>query len=152
MVCNPASPWFLPLVSGDWMRKVELVFCGYTWDQYSFMIAEKRGVLVVYRGGLDSEGAVRLDEILYVDGTDRLWTLLESENLCEIRDILRHDEMLFFSYSEVTCDLQNIVYTLNKSLQPLFSTMMSNGAYIQICCKGACALFSGLLLANSNSF
>lgn len=42
------------------MRKLELVFCGYTWDQYSFIIANRGGILIAYRGGLDIEGQLDL--------------------------------------------------------------------------------------------
>lgn len=49
------------------------------------MIAGRRGILIANRGGLDSEGSVRLDEIIYVDGAESLGALLESERLNKIR-------------------------------------------------------------------
>ena len=150
LITNQPALSPLLLVSGGWMRKLELVFCGYTWDQYSYMIANRRGILIAYRGGLDSEGAVKLDEILYVDGAESLETLFESDQLCEIRKTLKHDEMLFFTYSEVIGELQNIVYTLNTKLKPLFPSVTINGVEIPISCKGACALFPELLLVKSS--
>lgn len=54
--------------------------------------------------------------------------------------------MLFYTYSEIKGELQDIVYTLNAIIQPLFPSAMTNGAEIPISCKGACALFPELLL------
>ena len=67
------------------MKKYNLKFQGYTWDEYFFVIANKPGLVVVYKGGLDSEGAIRLDNIIYVDGADEIGQVYESKKLKDIR-------------------------------------------------------------------
>lgn len=39
------------------MRVVQLEFLGYTWEDYFYVISNKSGILVAYKGGLDREGA-----------------------------------------------------------------------------------------------
>lgn len=50
-----------------------------------YVIGNKSGILVVYRGGLDSEGAVKLNEIVLVEEAEKISTIYESEKLKEIR-------------------------------------------------------------------
>ena len=69
------------------MNCYNLVFQGYTWDDYFYYIANKPGILVAYRGSLDSEGAIKIDEILYVGEYDNNSTIYESDFLDEIRKV-----------------------------------------------------------------
>ena len=59
--------------------QISLEFQGYTWDEYFYVIANKPGIVVVYKGGLDSEGAIRLDNIIYVDGADEIGQVYEGK-------------------------------------------------------------------------
>ena len=67
------------------MKQLELEFQGYTWDEYFYVIANKAGILVAYKGGLDSDGIPQMKEIFYVEEADEINTIYESTKLNEIR-------------------------------------------------------------------
>lgn len=130
------------------MKKCELVFQGYTWDDYFHIIADKSGVMVVYKGGLDCEGAIKLDEIVFIGGSEKLNDLYESQDLCEIRRNVNLGDRLFFSYASTNREDRNdIVSTLNEKI--LSSKRRKSAIRADVCliCKGACALFPNELLS-----
>ena len=92
------------------MKKCELVFQGYTWDDYFHIIADKSGVMVVYKGGLDCEGAIKLDEIVFIGGSEKLNDLYESQDLCEIRRNVNLGDRLFFSMHLLIVKIVMILY------------------------------------------
>lgn len=122
------------------MRQYDLKFEGYTWDEYFYVIANKAGVLVAYKGGLDSEGAVKLDNIIYVGEADELNILYESHAFKTIRKQTGSQYRLFFSYAEmpkgnraeVTQALKNAIFRENSN---------NNNTNVNLICEGACALF-----------
>lgn len=118
------------------MKEIVLDFQGYTWDQYFYVIAHKSGILLTYRGDLDNEGAVRLKEILSVDGADNVGEFYESARMKDIRNTLKPGEMLFFSLAEIDGEEREI--SLNCLQQRLNKEEINyNG---NIVCKGACTL------------
>ena len=127
------------------MKQYELKFHGYTWDEYFYVIANKSGILVAYRGGLDCDGAIKIDDIVYVDGADELSLVYESRVFKEIRKHLDNCR-LFFSYAEMKKDgRDDVVKVLKQSLLP-FCPEESNLPQIKIICKGYCPLFPKELL------
>ena len=123
------------------METIELEFQGYTWDEYFYVISNKSGILVTYRGELDSEGAVKLDEIVHVDEADEFGTLYESKQFAEIRKNVGNKGRLFFSYAEMKNGGRAEVTNLLK--HALIPNHYFEKEYPQInyTIKGACALF-----------
>ena len=123
------------------MREVQLEFQGYTWEDYFYVISNRSGILVAYKGGLDREGAVILDEVIYVDEADKLSVIYESESFLEARIKIGKDERVFFSYAEI-CDegREEMTQILKTYLMPTLRTKREQ-ASIKLNCKGACALF-----------
>ncbi len=123
------------------MKKIILEFHGYTWDEYFYVIAHKHGILVTYKGGLDSKSFIRLDEILFVDEADELIKIYESEHLKEIRASLGSNDRLFFSFSEMDKEGRSyVVETLTEILRPRFIFSKSK-VKSHVSCIGSCALF-----------
>jgi len=118
----------------------KLVFYGYSWDDYFYVISAKQGVLVTYRGTLDSEGLARMDEILYIDGAEKLSLIYESKELKEVRSSLKNGEKLYFSYAE-TDNYQEAAKKLITVLQPSFNRKVENTCEGSLVCEGSCALF-----------
>ena len=118
------------------MKEILLDFQGYTWDNYFYVIAEKSGILLTFKGGLDSEGAIELDEIVSVDEAIKFSEIYESDKLREIRNKLKVNEMLFFSYAEAKKE-QRI--TVKDALIKRLSGDQRN-EIIVIKTNGACAL------------
>lgn len=122
------------------MKEIVLKFQGYTWDEYFYVIANKPGILVAYKGGLDSEGAVKLDDIIYVDEADELGRIYECDGLSGLKKQINTNNRLFYSYAEmqyegrveVTHILKNVLLNENNN---------NHKAKVNITCEGACALF-----------
>lgn len=123
------------------MKQYNLTFQGYTWDEYFYMIANKPGILVAYRGGLDNEGAVRLDEIIYVDEADELGALYESKQFAEVRKNISNKDRLFFSYAEMKNEGRSDVTSWLKHALLLKSSRKGELPKLDCNFKGACALF-----------
>ena len=128
------------MCSETYYMQIGLEFQGYTWDEYFHVIANKPGIVVVYKGGLDSEGAIRLDNIIYVDGADEIGQVYESNIVKDIRKEISNTDRLFFSYAEMKAENRNEVVSTLKSLLKLESGN-NNTSKLKITCKGACALF-----------
>ena len=120
------------------MKEYKLQFLGYTWDDYFYVISNKSGILVVYRGNLDNEVAVRLDEIVYVDEADELGYIYASNEFKKVKERISVYDKLFYSYAEIDpTDREKIKDTLSHYLSDKGSYKSS----IKIECRGACALF-----------
>ena len=128
------------------MKEYTLKFEGYTWDEYFYVIANKPGVLVAYRGGLDSEGTALMKEIIYVDEADEINTIYESKEFCEIRKIIGITDRVFFSYAETKSKGRSEVARLLRSSLMQNSTYGNKFPNVRLTCKGACALFPKELL------
>ena len=126
--------------------QISLEFQGYTWDEYFYVIANKPGIVVVYKGGLDSKGAIRLDNIIYVDGADEIGQVYESKILKELRKKIPNNHRLFFSYAEMKAENRNEVVSTLKGLLKLESENI-NTSKLKIICRGACALFPKEMLS-----
>ncbi len=68
------------------MKQYKLEFQGYTWDKFFHVIADKRGILAIYSGGLDNEGQVKMDSLLSVSYEERFGNLYESNKVNELRN------------------------------------------------------------------
>lgn len=124
------------------MTETRIIFQGYTWDEYFYVISEKRGVLVTYCGSLDSEGSVKMDEILYVDGAGRLREIYERSQMQKIRsEVSENGGKLFFSYAETDENYFEIAAYLNEIIKPRFNNNRGVTEKVSVLCKGACSLF-----------
>lgn len=124
------------------MNQTELFFQGYTWDEYFYVISEKRGVLVTYRGSIDSEGVVKMDEILNIEGAEILREIYERNQMQEIRDkVFANGGKLFYSYAETGESYSKIAAYLNEIIKPRFNNNSGVTEKATVLCKGACALF-----------
>ena len=124
---------------------MELKFDGYTWEEYFYVIANKAGILVAYKGGLDCEGAVKLDEIIYVDEADELSSLYESDDFKAIRNQIEPRYRIFFSYAEMPLEGRiEVTHALKNAI--LKNGNNNNKTKVSISCEGACALFPNELL------
>lgn len=128
------------------MREIKLLFQGYTWDEYFHMISNKSGILVVYSGGLDSEGAIKMHDVIYVDDADELIIIYESEKFEEVRKSVGNYDRLFYSYVEMNqegrADIKDL---LRNHLLPR-TTVKDRFSDIKLKCQGACALFPKKIL------
>lgn len=129
------------------MQQSKLVFQGYTWDEYFYVISNKKGILITYRGSLDNEGAVRLDEILYVAGAEALGSVYEGAVLKELRSRIDAKDRLFFSYAE-TDFYQQLASVLVSHLHPRYNKEIDNADGPLPVCEGACALFPERIVSN----
>lgn len=126
--------------------QISLEFQGYTWDEYFYVIANKPGIVVVYKGGLDSEGVIRLDNIIYVDGADEIGQVYESKKLKDIRKKVSNTDKLFYSYAEMKAENRKEVVSTLRGLLKLESENI-NTSKLKITCRGACALFPKEMLS-----
>lgn len=124
----------------------QLNFQGYTWDEYFYAIANKSGVLVTYKGGLDSEGFVMMKEIIDVDAADRMSDIYESQRFIQIRKEVSPNNRIFFSYAEMKDGNRDAVVSILKEKLNLQSSHKGGKYPIQLLCEGACALFPEDLL------
>lgn len=122
------------------MRKIELKFHGYTWEEYFYTIANRSGILVTYKGGLDCDGFVKMDEILLVEGADIIGDIYENKHLTQIRKNLYSGERLFFSFAEIEKGRDEVVEILNNLLIHKNSQLEFKKT-IALSCNGACSLF-----------
>jgi len=125
--------------------QINLEFQGYTWDEYFYVIANKPGIVVVYKGKLDSEGAIRLNNIIYIDGADEIGQVYDSKILKDIRKIISNTDRLFFSYAEMKAENRKEVVSTLRGLLKLESE--NNTSKLKIKCKGTCALFPKEILS-----
>ncbi len=121
------------------LQTYNLHFQGYTWDQYFQMIADKQGILVIYGGRLDNEGAVKMESILSLSWEKRLGDVYDSQKLARIRTQLSANLMLFYSYAEIeeadgTIIVQHLINKLSDQNEIVKRDLKIN-------CTGACALF-----------
>lgn len=77
------------------MKTIRLHFHGYTWEDYAFQISSLRGIFVIYKGKLDLEGAVLLQDILYIG---------YHQGIYEMYDVLsEHDEFIVIEEHQKSC-------------------------------------------------
>jgi len=127
------------------MKHYNLIFQGYTWDDYFYVIYGKKGVLVTYRGSLDSEGSIQLDEVLHIGGAKQLALIYESSCIKEIRRNIKAEERLFFSYAE-TDKYEDAANNLIKAIHPKFNKVTDEACNHSFICEGSCALFPQILI------
>lgn len=89
-------------------------------------------------GGLDSEGAVRLDEIVYIGEADVLGDIYASNEFTHVNEDVNVNDKLFYSYVEMYQPDRKMV---KETLSHYLSAKGSNKSSIKIECRGACALF-----------
>lgn len=86
------------------MKTVKLEFWGYTWESFKGQIPDSSYIYLIYRGYLDSEGFVKMSQLLYIDYAI-MTELYESTMMSQIKKNLSSTDMLFFSYAKVDEDI-----------------------------------------------
>lgn len=126
------------------MRKFELYFYGYTWEEYAFQISNLKGIFVIYQGCLDFEGSIDLKNILYVGYHNGIIGLYENGVISSIKQYLEPGNRLFLSYAETPTDdvgdkLASIIVSVVK---PKYNPKGVRNDFLntQIVNKGYCKL------------
>ncbi len=86
------------------MKKFELYFYGYTWEEYAFQISSLKGIFVIYQGRIDSEGLIDIKDILYVGYHNGIIDLYDNGVINSIKQYLEPGNRLFLSYAETSTD------------------------------------------------
>lgn len=124
------------------MRKFELYFYGYTWEEYAFQISSFKGVFVVYQGRLDSEGGIDIKDILYVGFHNGIIDLYENGVINSIRQYIEPGNRLFISYAETPTDDDgdNLASIISSVVKPKYNPkgVRSDLLNIQLVNKGNC--------------
>lgn len=129
-------------------EELKIEFQGYTWDEYFYVISEKRGVLITYSGSLDCEGALKMGEIIFIEGAERLGQIYEGNLMQEIRKaVYETGNKLFFSYAETDENYSVIATNLIDIIQPRFNKKKGLIEKKMALCKGACALFPYIIIS-----
>ena len=132
-------------------NKVTLHFFGYTWEEYAFQISSLKGLFVIYNGKLDSEGAIVINDILYVGYHNGILEMYDGNIISQIKNYVNEGERIFMSYAEVPDVIsgKDIEMILKTKLRPKFGVIDYNAELVNdlnIICKGSCALFPKELL------
>lgn len=132
------------------MKDIRLKFYGYTWEDYAFQISSLRGLYVIYKGQLDSEGFINLFDILYMGYHNGIYEMYDNGCMTQIRDYVNNGERIFLSYAEVPegedgRELEAILKNAIES-QYISDIKVSNSSNKRLVCEGSCALFPKELL------
>lgn len=125
------------------MNKVTLTFFGYTWEEYAFQISSLKGLFVVYKGRLDREGYVDIEDVLYVGYHNGILELYDDNIIDSLKQFMDSGERLFLSYAEVPSDAdgETISSLISKAVHPKYKKNMINcSEQMTIICKGNCEL------------
>lgn len=125
------------------MKKIALTFYGYTWEEYAFQISSLKGLLVVYKGKLDHEGFVDINEVLYVGYHYGILELYDDNIIDSLKQYMDSGERLFLSYAEVPSDAdgETISSLISKAVHPKYKKKMINcDGQMKIICQGNCEL------------
>lgn len=126
------------------MRKFELYFYGYTWEEYAFQISSLKGIFVIYQGRLDSEGFIDIKEILYVGYHNGIVGLYENGVINSIKHYLEPGNRLFLSYAETPTDDvgDNLASIIASVVKPKYNPKGVRNDFLdtQIVNKGYCKL------------
>ena len=132
------------------MQAVRLHFYGYTWEDYWWQISNKQGIVIVYRGKLDPEEGVVMEEILHISSTS-VKDIHDNSIMTEIKKSMEPKDMLFFSYSEVDSEIANDVKNLLvDKVRPHFNKVCTTSRNLTIESSGKCALLPDVIISNKN--
>ena len=135
------------------MKEIRLNFYGYTWEEYAFQVSNIKGLFVIYKGQLDKEGFVSLQDILYVGYHHGIYEMYDEGCMNQIRHFIDPNDRIFLSYSEIPLDVDGkaVETILRNSIKPRFvrETEMIPSE-IEIICDGACALFPEGLISKES--
>lgn len=84
------------------MKRFELYFYGYTWEEYVFQISSLKGIFVIYHGGLDLEGSVDIKDLLYIGYHNGIIALYEDGVMDSIKKFVKPGNRIFLSYAEMS--------------------------------------------------
>lgn len=122
------------------MQKVVLDFWGYTWDEFRGLVGDLLGIVLVYKGRLDSEGFPKMEELLFIDYSS-INKIADSEVGRKIRGAIKDNDRLFFSYAEVSADLaHDVLSKLIYNNQPRYNNINTKSNNLIVVCKGCCEL------------
>lgn len=131
------------------MRKFELYFYGYTWEEYAFQISSFKGVFVIYQGRLDSEGLIDIKDILYVGYHNGIIDLYENGVINSIKQYLEPGNRLFLSYAETSTDEDgdNLASIIASVVKPKYNPRGGRSDFlnIQLVNKGYCNLIPNII-------
>ena len=125
------------------MKVVELKFYGYTWEEYVFQISSLQGIFIIYKGKIDAEGFVKLNQVLYVGYHKGLIELYDQKVFESIRQFVAPSERIFISYAEVLNDVvgNDLASMINNVVTPLYKNKeIKTVSDYKLICKGNCDL------------
>lgn len=125
------------------MKEVELNFYGYTWEEYAFQISSLQGIFIIYRGRLDAEGFVELNQVLYIGYHKGIIELYDQKVFESIRQFVAPSERIFISYAEVHSDEvgNDLTSLINMEVSPLhMDKELRKVSNYKLICNGNCEL------------
>ena len=125
------------------MKRVELLFYGYTWEEYAFQISSLQGIFIIYRGKIDSEGFVVIEEVLYVGYHHGIIELYEQGIIESLKDYIASTERIFMSYAEVKLESVglDVASVIRNEVRPKYkSEETKKVSDYHLICKGNCEL------------
>ena len=124
------------------MKRIELYFYGYTWEEYAFQISGLNGIFVIYQGCLNSEGTINIRDILYIGYHNGIIGLYENGVIDSIKQFVEPGCRLFLSYAETPNqeDGKNLASMIINIANPKFKQEIkrSNFQNAKIIIKGNC--------------
>ena len=121
------------------MRKIELYFYGYTWEEYAFQISNVQGIYVIYKGRIDADGLIEIKEILYI-GYHKSFIDLYEQNVIEfVKEYLAPTDRIFFSYAEVRSEVfgKDVAALIINEVNPIYNNKnISKITGYDLSCKG----------------
>ena len=136
------------------MRRVELYFYGYTWEEYAFQISSLKGIFVIYQGCLDTEGAIDIKDLLYVGYHNGIINLYENGVIDSIKKYVEFGNRLFLSYAEIPADEdgEELVSMIKRVVKPKFNpnSFISNYPNTKLVNKGNCKLIPEEIFFENN--
>jgi hypothetical protein len=122
------------------MRRFELYFYGYTWEEYAFQISSLKGIFLIYQGCLDSEGSIDIKNLLYVGYHNGIIDLYENGVIGSLKQYVDPGNRLFLSYAEVPTNEngEELASIINSVVKPKYipNDDRSGFSNIQLVIKG----------------
>ena len=125
------------------MKVIELNFYGYTWEEYAFQISSLQGIFIIYKGRIDAEGFIDLNQVLYIGYHKGLIELYDQNVIECIRRLVAPSERIFLSYAEVHSDVvgNDMASLINNEVKPLYKNKeIREVSDYKLICKGNCDL------------
>ena len=125
------------------MKVIELNFYGYTWEEYAFQISSLQGIFIIYKGRIDAEGFIELNQVLYIGYHKGIIELYDHNVIESIRRLVAPSERIFLSYAEIHSDVvgKDMASLINNEVKPLYKNKETREVSdYKLICKGNCDL------------